>query len=395
MDATLNAEPCRELPPKQALSRGRVAAFRLGAVLFALSAACAIAEVGLRAFGYTRSYTNPGGSFHEPHPLVGSRGKPNFCGRLRQRDFDVVIRHNELGFRQQETYPEMTAAKHDAYILGDSFVWGYGVGQDDAFSNRLSRLLPDRRVHNFGLAGSGTVEQYLIFRHYVYDALRPGDTVVLAFFGNDFGDNVGRFDDRVHAAVEGGEIKLVYPPPPSAWLRVKSKLKDVSALFNLAAFCIDRAWTPSAVTVRAQRNSPALEKIAKDTSDDSPQVKITRHFLAELKHDCDSRQVRLIVAYVPGQSELGEDDVSSTEDLAPAENPAYRAAFFRIAAALGLETLDLLPDMLAAKRADAARRLTFEHDFHWNPHGHEIAARTIAERMNSAAALSCVPPLKR
>jgi hypothetical protein len=188
---------------------------------------------------------------------------------------------------------------------------------------------------------------------------------------------------------------LVYPPPASTWLRIKSNLKDVSALFNLAAFCIDRAWTPSTFTVRTQRYTPPPEQITAATSDNHPQVKITRHFLSELKHDCDSRQVRLIVAYVPGQSELGEDDVSSTEDLSPAENPVYRAAFFRIAASLNIETLDLLPTMLAAKQGDMARRLTFEHDFHWNPHGHEIAAGAIAERMKTEAALSSVPTVKR
>ena len=118
---------------------------------------------------------------------------------------------------------------------------------------------------------------------------------------------------------------------------------------------------------------------------------ITRHYLGALKNDCDARQARLLAAFVPGQAELDEDNVTSTEDLAPIEQPAYRAAFFHIAHDLSLETLDLLPLMRKAKRGTPGLRLTFVHDFHWNAEGHAVAARAIAAKIPAATSVAARP----
>ena len=124
----------------------------------ALAAACGVAELGLRAFGYGRNYTNPMGSFFEPDNELGCHGKANFVGRFHRTDFDVVVEHDENGFRRSET-PADPATGHDVYVLGDSFVWGYGVGQHDLLTNQIQRQLDGRRVHNLGLIGAGTVQE--------------------------------------------------------------------------------------------------------------------------------------------------------------------------------------------------------------------------------------------
>ena len=101
-------------------------------------------------------------------------------------------------------------------MLGDSFVWGYGIGQRDLLSNQMARML-GCQVHNCGLIGAGTVEEYMIFQKHVASRLRPGDTLVLVFFGNDFGDNVGKhLRGRTYAKIENGQIVIVPPAAPSA-----------------------------------------------------------------------------------------------------------------------------------------------------------------------------------
>ena len=205
-----------------------------------LVAACGIVELGLRVAGYGRNYTNPMGSFFEPDGDLGCHGKANFVGRFRRTDFDVVVEHDENGFRRNES-PVDPAARHNVYVLGDSFVWGYGVGQHDLLTNQMQRLLSGRRVHNLGLIGAGTVQEYLIFQKYVVDRLRPGDTVVLVFFSNDFGDNVGRHSSgRVYATIDDGQIRLVPPAPVSTMRQWKNWMKDASYLFNLVTYCTDR-----------------------------------------------------------------------------------------------------------------------------------------------------------
>ena len=129
---------------------------------------------------------------------------------------------------------------------------------------------------------------------------------------------------------------------------------------------------------RATRLVPTPEKIQADTCDSSPAVQITRHFMSEFSNACRAKQVRFLAAYVPGQAELGEDDVTSTSDLSLPEEIACRRAFDRIVHDLAIDTVDLMPPMVAAKRSGRFERMTFAHDFHWNPAGHTIAAEVIA-----------------
>ena len=70
------------------------AVFRSLAVLLGILLAALLGEWALRLTGYSPLYFNALNSFHEPHPLVGYRGKPNFEGRFRKPDFDVVIAHD-------------------------------------------------------------------------------------------------------------------------------------------------------------------------------------------------------------------------------------------------------------------------------------------------------------
>jgi hypothetical protein len=113
-------------------------------------------------------------------------------------------------------------------------------------------------------------------------------------------------------------------------------------------------------------------------SEASPEVQVTRCYLEKFKKACGAKQAKLTIAFIPGQAELREDDCSVTEDLALPEQIGYRKAFFRCASQLGIETIDLLPRMLAAKKAGRFDRLTFQHDFHWNKNGHLVAAELIS-----------------
>jgi hypothetical protein len=145
------------------------------------------------------------------------------------------------------------------------------------------------------------------------------------------------------------------------------------------AYCADRyrdvrmrsnmvGRTPTTATVP----QPATE-----ISQNNDDVRVTRHFLAKFKKDCDDMKARLVVAYIPGQAELGEDDFSVTEDVTAAEQIGYRKAFFNCTDSLDIETIDLLPYLLKAKNSEKLERITFKHDFHWNESGHAIAAQAI------------------
>ena len=126
---------------------------------------------------------------------------------------------------------------------------------------------------------------------------------------------------------------------------------------------------------------PPPEQIQADASDSSPAVRITRHYLSELKNACTAKQVRFLAAYVPGQAELGEDDVTSTRAIFPWRKrlPA-RQAFDRIVRDLAIDAVDLMPPMVAAK---CSSRPVQAHDLYatistGTRAGHTVAAEVIA-----------------
>jgi hypothetical protein len=369
----------------------RTAVYRLLACCLSVMVACAVGELALRAGGFDRSYANPFASFHERDPVLGWRGKPNFTARLTQRDYDVVVAHDESGFRRRGERPGTTSTRPDVFVLGDSFVWGWGVGQGQLCTDRLESLWPGHRVQNLGLCGAGTVQEFVIFEKHVRPRLRPGDTVVLAFYGNDFGDNLGRFQNNsLHATVQAGEVCRV---PPSGKVRpsaIKDKLKDASYLFNLLTYCADRcqhrlgdwrdAWSPASSAARRKAQPGDTAPSEGTLADDSPEVRIVKSYLAAFQTACAENRAALVVAYIPFQVELGEAELNAT---VPRADPpaAERQAFFRCADALGIETIDLLPHFLRAKAAGDCARITFAHDLHWNAEGHALAAQVIAAHL--------------
>lgn len=78
------------------------------------------------------------------------------------RTFDV--RHNALGFRDAEHGPKQ---RPRLLVLGDSFVWGFDVDEDERFTARLQEQLPDWEVLNLGVSGYGTDQELLLLQREV------------------------------------------------------------------------------------------------------------------------------------------------------------------------------------------------------------------------------------
>jgi hypothetical protein len=73
-------------------------------------------------------------------------------------------------------------------FLGDSFVWGYDVEQDERFTEILRDEFPRIRMVNAGVSGYGTDQEYLFLRR-IWSNYKP-DVVVLIFcIDNDRDDN--------------------------------------------------------------------------------------------------------------------------------------------------------------------------------------------------------------
>jgi len=103
------------------------------------------------------------------------------------------FRINAQGFRDDENYEyPKPPGRRRILVLGDSHTLGYEVRQSATFSKVLERRLRekgfDAQVLNTGVSGFGTAEELMFLEH---EGMKyHPDAVVLAFFENDFDDNI-------------------------------------------------------------------------------------------------------------------------------------------------------------------------------------------------------------
>ena len=338
------------------LSTGRKRLFVLMTLLGSAALACGVAEVGLRLGGYDRTYVNPLHSFHQRDSRVGHRGKPNFTGRFHSYEFDVVVSHNEHGFRKHKT-PVPAHPSQRAFVLGDSFTWGWGVGQGKVFTEAMRRLLPEFDVQNFGLNGSGTVQQYRIFEDRIRDSLRTGDVVIVNFCFNDFSDNIS---SSLSARVVDGQVETHGPRELGSTL--KDELKDASCLFNLIAYRIDHWKLEGKIEHRRRRGINPADAPLPPADDEEDAV--MRHFLARFQADCETAGARFLVAHT------GSERLETCARLA------------------AVETLDLSPSLRAAVESGRFERIDFPTDAHWNESGHMVVGEAISEYLKGMSQIA-------
>lgn len=128
-----------------------------------------------------------------PDETAGFRLSPNFKGRIEYGAAVTEFTTNSLGLRDDEIGPK-TPERERILILGDSFVWGWGVSQGEEWVSELERLLDEERGSgsveciNGGVNAYGTEAQLALLER-LGPEISP-DLVLVAFFTNDFTDNL-------------------------------------------------------------------------------------------------------------------------------------------------------------------------------------------------------------
>ncbi len=171
-------------------------------VIGSIFVAFLLAELALRAAGIGSD------QFLRPDPVLGVRFIPSKTGLSQDSCYRADVSINAQGWRSREIPVVKPRDVYRVLVLGDSFMAGMQVNDDEVFASVLERSLSSaglpRRVEviNFGVPSYGTDQEYLSLREFglVYEP----DLVLLAFYGqNDATDN---FKLLISA-------KSVYPKP--------------------------------------------------------------------------------------------------------------------------------------------------------------------------------------
>jgi lysophospholipase L1-like esterase len=396
-------------------------------------------EGGVRLIGVGGT-TLTRGRLHAFDPDAGWACHPGTDLRYAQPgSFDVRVRCNSRGLRDTEhDYPKPPDTRR-IVVLGDSFVWGYGVEMEEMFSKQLERQLGDGDADgnadgdasrwetiNLGVNGYSTVQELVRLEteglHYA------PDWVVLMFCHNDLEDN---FDDKDGARpvvkVNPDDTMTIVNRPVRR--RFRSRIAQWFGrnprLFGVVTFCLhnlkyQRRERLAAAARRAAVADPneqnqASEALLTHATQETQAVPAVRpredwtmeftfpdlyvrprpevdHAWKGLSLVLDKMQ-QLVAAHgahllvVNGTAKEAVDPqmfhhfvASRVATTAQPDRDRPNRRLGTVCAALGIPFLDLTP---AFRRHPDPPSLYLKQNLHWTAEGHEIAARETARKIKS------------
>ena len=162
----------------------------------------------------------PASFFIEYDSEIGWKNRAGAGGVYQPTPFmeAVNVRINKYGMRGGEVNLKRPDNAKRIMVLGDSNTFGYGVREEERFSDRLSGFLSGGyEVLNCGVFGYGTDQELLLFEGNVL-AFKP-DIVVLAFSPGDVSDNMNSINtgsSKPYYKLEDGEPVIKNVPVPRA-----------------------------------------------------------------------------------------------------------------------------------------------------------------------------------
>lgn len=270
--------------------------------------------------------------------------------------YRISITTNDIGLRGSQNYNLQKAPGTVRFaLLGDSFLFGYGVNDGQVVSNKLQDILtsrdPNRKVEvlNFGVSGFGTAEELIAYKTFV----RPysPDFVGIFYFSNDLGNSIASdlfFLNEQGAVVRTGKSYLpgmgiretLYKFPVTRWLSENSQAWNM--IRNRISGFVWRRYLGAKGMKNSQQEKPEA-------------VGLTRALMIELIREIRKDGATPFIVVIPGRRmttnfPLGLEDVSR-EGVALIDGREF------------LEAGDY-----------------YELEGHWRPEGHAKAAAEIAQR---------------
>ncbi len=407
---------------------------KLTVVLAAVLVGLLIAEIFLRAVGYTYPV------FYTPDPDLGYVLRPGVEGWYR-KEGAAYVRVNSDGLRDREHVKEKPPGTIRIAVVGDSYAEALQVAQDAAFWSLMEQRLQGCgafagrtvEVINFGVSGYGTAQELITLRKKVWDY--SPDIVLVAFTtNNDITDNsraLKRTDEVPYFVLRDGQLVL-----DDAFRTSRSFVLRQSALNRAGRWVRDHlrviqamhqghgAIKSAIATWRAKRDAPAPGRDAAAPQDSAARARgaqspaapadelgvdnlvyrepsgavwedawrVTEKLIVEMRDEVKNRGAKFLV-------------VTLSNAIQSHPDAAARAAFMR---RLGVETLlypdlrlkalgeregfnviNLAPDL----QAHAEQNKIFLHGFgreigngHWNEAGHKVAGELLARRLCNGAA---------
>jgi hypothetical protein len=300
---------------------------------------------------------------------IGWVNKAGFEGRqVKSNQFDVAITIDGRGCRRARA--SAASAPRRILVVGDSFTFGHGVNDDEAFAALLEKRAGAPAVMNAGCVGTGHDQHYLLYKQWLADAGKPRpDLVIWGFSSADIPRNTVAFRRLVDPetgldygkprfVLSGGKLVLTHVPTPEpgqveaslqAWAGAREYERNAAARFLRRSRAIRVAWDVAA--------------------DKLEQLPLASAIAGEFVEDCRKEQVPLIIVNLPTRRWLNTS------------NPVNRvkqwmndALLHQLVSKHNAVVVDCTEAFLAQPDLDAL----FIADGHYSPAGQAVVAEALS-----------------
>lgn len=396
-----------------------------------------IAEIGLRAVGYTYPV------FYTTDAARGYALRPGMAGWYR-KEGEAYVRINSEGLRDREHAKTKPSDTLRIAVLGDSYAEALQVPLENAFWMVLEERLGEcvrrggRRVEviNFGVSGYGTAQELITLRERVWD-YSPDIVLLAVTTNNDITDNsraLKRTDEIPYFVLRDNQLVLddsfretkAFRLRSSAINRVgrwtRDSLRFLQAIHQahgaIKTFIASRraattTTTATTTTNAAPNNQPAdsvnqATQGAATTTPAAPDGELgidnmiyrqpadavwhdawtlTERLLVQMRDEVESRGARFLVVTLSNAIQV-HPETRAREEFARRLGvgdllyPELRIK--ALGARKGFDVLNLAPSL----QSYAAQHKVFLHgagdqigNGHWNAQGHALAGQIIAQKL--------------
>jgi len=372
------------------------------------------------------------GSLHAYDPDAGWTCQPDADTFYSQPgSFNVRVLCNSRGLRDEEIPYEKPPDRIRIVCLGDSFMWGYGVENNEMFSSRLEELIPGCETVNLGANGYSTVQEMIRLET---EGLKYGPNwTVLLFCWNDLEDNFcDKGGGRPVARLSGdGELEIINRPvrkqwksPFKQWLRHHSKLFRLGEYWTARYRLHQRNKSHEKQVSEEYRSDPVTrsQKVVPDSheavlpsttpsriQDQEKEVldmrlsffdifgapdkavnlawQVEELALSRIHRMVSDTDGRLLVVYVASQLTMKRKSfdkymasLDSKADLSALDWDRPPERLGKICSRLGIPYLNLMP---LFREHEQGQSLFLKNNGHWSAAGHDLAARAVADTITS------------
>jgi hypothetical protein len=285
----------------KSISRSKVFVFTILTLLIFLG----LAEGVFRLFNpdYGLRGRNERGFFSVYDADLGWAPKKNFMGIHEKDGFAIPVNQNQFGLRATKNHlVKNSEGKRRIIVLGDSYVWGYGVGDKDIFTE-LDIPQYGTELINFGVSGYGTDQEYLLYKKLGKDFYVDEVTLVITPY-NDFMNNVEGKQygyKKPYFKIVNDQLQLISEHvQPYPLKNIRSWLNEYLFAFNYINSLV-RNFKQSLESRKKGASAPKQAVLGDEalTESDRYSIGLTIRIVDELRNLVESQGRKFSVVFIP------------------------------------------------------------------------------------------------